>query len=115
MEKLGGGILLKDKVKKLKFFICVNIILATLIGVYAQNVTYRIVGDYLDRNPILYCLTMLTTLSIVLFMATPIVIDKFIKKSSVEKRVFIPYLIANGLIGIVTSMFSIFVLVMSYG
>ncbi|MGL6107241.1 hypothetical protein [Romboutsia sp.] len=107
--------MIKDKVKKLKFFICVNIILATIIGVYAQNITFYIVGDSLVRNPILYWLTILTVLSIALFVVTPIVIYRFIKKSSVEKRVFIPYLITNGLIGILTSMFSIFILVMSWG
>lgn len=107
--------MLKDKVKKFKVFICVNIILATLIGVYAQNITCYIVGDSLARNPVLYWLTILTVLSVVLFVATPILIYRFIKKTSVEKCVFIPYLIANSLIGILTSIFSIFVLVMSWG
>lgn len=107
--------MLKDKVKNLKFFICINIILATLMGVYAQGITCYIVGDYLDRNIVLYWLTILTVLSIVLFVATHIVINIIIGKISIEKVVFKPYLIANGLIGILTSVFSIFVLVMSWG
>lgn len=110
--------MLKDKVKKFKFFICVNIILATIIGVYAQDITSYIVGDYLlsiSGLYYLYPLTILTVLSIVLFLATPILIYRFVKKSSVEKQTFTLYLIANTLIGILTSMFSIFVLVMSWG
>lgn len=110
--------MLKDKVKKFKFFICVNIILATIIGVYAQDITSYIVGDYLlsiSGLYYLYPLTILTVLSIVLFLATPILIYRFVKKSSVEKQTFTLYLIANNLIGILTSMFSVFVLVMSWG
>lgn len=110
--------MLKDKVKKFKLFICVNIILATIIGVYAQGIISYIVGDYLlsiSGLYYLYPLTILTVLSIVLFLATPILIYRFVKKSSVEKQIFTLYLIANTLIGILTSMFSIFVLVMSWG
>lgn len=110
--------MLKDEVKKFKFFICINIILATIIGVYAQDIVSYIVGDYLLRVSglnYLYPLTMLTVLSIVLFLATPILIYRFVKKSSVKKQTFTLYLIANTLIGILTSMFSIFVLVMSWG
>ena len=107
----------KDKIKKFKFFICINIILATIIGVYAQDIAYYYSGDYSISNAqlYLYLLTILTMLSIVLFFTTPILIYRFIKKMSVEKRVFTMYLIANILIGIITSMFSLFVLAMSWG
>ena len=77
-------LLLKDKVKRFKFFICINILLATLIGVYAQNITCYIVGDSLARNQVLYWLTILTVLSIVLFVATPIFINRFIKKHQLK-------------------------------
>lgn len=110
--------MLKDKVKKCKFFICVNIILATIIGVYAQGITSYVVGDYLlsiSGFYYIYPLTILTVLSIVLFLTTPILIYRFIKKYSIEKQIFTSYLIANTLIGIPTSIFSIFVLIMSWG
>lgn len=107
--------LFKDKVKKFKFFVFVNIILATIIGVYAQDISYYIVGDSLARNQLLYWLTILTVISIALFLATPIFIYMVIKKLEIKKHVFTPYLIANGLIGILTSNFSIFVLAMSWG
>lgn len=108
--------MLKDKIKKFKFFICVNIILATIVGVYAQDIAYYIVGDYSvsDSELYLYLLTILTVLSIVLFFTTPILVYRFIKKTLVEKQIFTIYLIANILIGIQTSIFSVFVLAMSW-
>ena|GEM_PF-1224005 len=114
--------MLKDKIKKFKFFICVNIILATIIGVYAQDIDYYIVDTayYIVGNHFnsiselyLYLLTILTVLSIALFITTPILIYRFTKKTSVEKQIFTIYQIANILIGLQTSMFSLFVLGMS--
>lgn len=114
--------MLKDKIKKFKFFICVNIILATIIGVYAQDIdyfivdtAYYIVGDHFNSSSqlYLYVLTILTVLSIALFITTPILIYRFTKKTSVEKQIFTIYQIANILIGLQTSMFSLFVLGMS--
>lgn len=114
--------MLKDKIKKFKFFICVNIILATILGVYAQDIdyyivdtAYHIVGDHFNSisELYLYVLTILTVLSIALFITTPILIYRFTKKTSVEKQIFTIYQIANILIGLQTSLFSLFVLGMS--
>ena len=109
--------MLKDKIKKFKFLICVNIILATIIGVYAQDIAYYIVDNYSISSSelYLYVLTILTVLSIALFFTTPILIYRFTKKTSVEKQIFTIYLIANILIGLQTSMSSLFVLGMSWG
>ena len=38
--------IIKDKIKKFRIFIFINIILATVIGIYAQDIAYYIVGDY---------------------------------------------------------------------
>ena len=107
----------KDKIKKFKLFICVNIILATIIGMYAQDISYYYSGDYSVNNAqlYLYLLTILTAFSIILFFTTPILIYRFTKKISAEKRVFTIYLIADILIGILTSMSSVFILAMSWG
>ena len=105
----------KDKIKKIKLFIWGNILFATILGIYAQNITYHIVGDSLARDSLLFWLTILTITSIVLFLATPILIYNVINKSKIKKQIFVPHLIANYAIGISTSIFSIFVLVMSWG
>ena len=103
------------KVRKFEFFIGINIILATIIGIYAQDITYYIVGDTLARTSLLYCLTIVTVISIVLFLTPPLLIYNGIKKSKLSKRVFIKHLMANALIGSLTSIFSVFVLIMWWG
>lgn len=105
----------KNKVKIIKFFIWLNILFATIIGIYAQSITYHIVGDSLARDSLLFWLTILTVTSIVLFLVTPILICNVINKLRIEKQIFAPHLIANYVIGFSTSIFSIFVLVMSWG
>ncbi|MDU5022142.1 MAG: hypothetical protein E6269_16500 [Clostridiales bacterium] len=107
--------LFKDKIKIFKFFICGNIILATIIGIYAQGIASYIIGDSLSGYLYLYWLTILTVISIVLFLIVPILTYRFVKKSATKKQIFTLYLIANSFIGILTSMFSIFVLVMTCG
>lgn len=104
-----------NKVRKLEMFIGLNIILATIIGVYGQDITYYIVGDTLTRTSLLCCLTILTVISIVLFLTPPLLIYRGIKKSKISRRVFIKYLIADALIGSLTSIFSLFVLIMWWG
>ena len=66
--------IIKDKVKEFRIFIVINIILATAIGTYAQNIAYYIVDDYSINTAqlYLYILTALTTLSIILFLVIPI-------------------------------------------
>ncbi len=107
--------LFKDKIKRFKFFICGNIILATIIGIYAQDIASYIIGDSLSGYLYLYWLTVLTVISIALFLIVPIFTYRFVKKSATKKQIFTLYLIANSFIGISTSMFSIFVLVMTCG
>lgn len=105
----------KDRIKRFKFYICVNIILATIIGIYAQDIASYVIGDSLSGYLYLQWLTILTVISIVLFLVVPILIYKFVEKSALEKQIFTLYLIANSFIGILTSMFSIFILIMTYG
>lgn len=105
----------KDRIKRFKFYICVNIILATIIGIYAQDIASYVIGDSLSGYLYLQWLTILTVISIVLFLAVPILIYRFVKKSALEKQIFTLYIIANSFIGILTSMFSIFVLIMTCG
>lgn len=107
--------LFKDKIKRFKFFICGNIILATIIGIYAQDIASYVIGDSLSGYLYLHWLTILTVISIVLFLVVPILTYKIVKKSAIEKQIFTMYLIANSFIGILTSMFSIFVLIMTCG
>ena len=72
--------IIKDKIKKFRIFIFINIILATVIGIYAQDIAYYIVGDYSVNiaQLYLYILTVLTILSIILLVTKVKKTDEYI-------------------------------------
>ena len=108
--------MINEKIKRFKFFVCVSIILATIMGGYAQDIAYYIVGNSPNTTQIyLNLLTILTVLSVGLFVVTPIGIYIFIKKTSVDDLILNLCLIADIAIGALTSVFSIFVMAMSWG
>lgn len=108
--------MITEKITRFKFFVCVSIILATIMGVYAQDIAYYIVGNSPNTTQIyLNLLTILTVLSVGLFVVTPIGIYIFIKKTSVDDLILNLCLIADIAIGALTSVFSIFVMAMSWG
>ena len=82
----------------------------------AQDIAYYIVGNSPNTTQIyLNLLTILTVLSVGLFVVTPIGIYIFIKKTSVDDFILNLCLIADIAIGALTSVFSIFVMAMSWG
>ena len=110
--------IIKDKIKEFRIFIFINIILATVIGTYAQNIASYVVGDYSINitQLYLYILTVLTTLSIILFLIIPILIHLFMKKHQLKDEYLLYILLVVDIsIGILTSIFSVFVLAMSWG
>ena len=108
--------MITEKITRFKFFVCVNIILATIMGGDAQDIAYYIVGNSPNTTQIyLNLLTILTVLSVGLFVVTPIGIYIFIKKTSVDDFILNLCLIADIAIGALTSVFSIFVMAMSWG
>lgn len=111
----GGRRMLVNKIRKFEIFTSINIILATIIGIYAQDITYYIVGDTLTTTALLYCLIIVTVISNVLFLTPPLLIYNGIKKSKLSKRVFIRYLMVDTIIGSLTSVWSLFVLIMCWG
>lgn len=99
-----------DFIKRLKIFICGSIALATLLGLKAQYIAYYI-GNHIEKISPLYCLTVLTVISIILFLITHLLIYKFIQK----QKKFDPYIIINSIVGIYVSSFSLFVMIMWWG
>lgn len=76
----GGRRMLVNKIRKFEIFIVINIILATIIGICAQDITYYIVGDTLASTSLLYYLTIITVINNVLFLTPPLLIYNGIKK-----------------------------------
>lgn len=106
----------KDKIKEFKLFICLIILLATILGVYAQQIALYCSGEYgVHTELALIILTISTIVSILLFITVPISIYIFMKKVTVKKRVFVMYIVADILIAIPTTMFSVFALLMNWG
>ena len=97
--------------KKIKLFMCASIALATILGVYAQSISYYISNTFVKISP-LYCLTIITMVSIALFLIPPILILKAIKNQRIQEKGVTPYLIISSLIGVLVSIFSLFVLIM---
>jgi len=83
----------------------VNLIFATILGIYGQDISY-----YLNnRNPTIELttvITIVTFLSIGLYIVTPFLVFKFLK---LKKVYLIVCIIICALIGLPISLFSFFV------
>ncbi|NEU04842.1 hypothetical protein [Clostridium senegalense] len=105
-----------DSIKRFKIFMFGNILLATILGVFAQDIAYYISDNInIVKLSAVYCLTALTLISILLFLITPILICRCIKKQGQKKGRFIIYIFIDSIIGILTSTFSMFVMIMWWG
>lgn len=95
-----------------KWFVMYGImILATILGVYGQDISYYINNSIENFSPIFY-LTIITLISILLFLTPPMLISQFNKKQKNESEGFNLYFGFNAVICAMTSAFSLFVLLM---
>lgn len=94
-----------------RIFIFVIMILATTVGIYGQIISYYISKNIIEISP-LHCLTILTAITIFLFLTSHTMIYRSIKKEKIKGNLITLSLIINSLMGIPVSFFSIFVLLM---
>lgn len=94
--------------KRVQVLIIGSLLVATAFGIYGQHVSYFI-GDHVAYTNPVYCLTLLTVISLLLYGLTPVFTFVYARK------LFVPYLLANGLLGVPVSFFSLFVLAMWWG
>lgn len=94
--------------KSVQVLIIGSVLVATAFGIFGQHISYFIGDQIAYANP-LYCLTVLTVVSLLLYAFTPIFTFVYARK------LFVPYLLANGLLGVPVSFFSLFVLAMWWG
>lgn len=73
----------------IEFFIYINIIVATILGIYCQSLSYAI-NDKIEKISPLYWLTILTIISILLFLTNHRLIHKYINMQ--EKERYVPYI-----------------------
>lgn len=100
--------------KKLKIIIFLSIIIATVLGIYAQDISYFIDGNLMDIS-LIHSITIITVVSMLLYLATPILVYKHTKKQKTPKKNLSFYLWANSILGIPISAWSFFVMVMWWG
>lgn len=112
MDLLGEEIMFKEK-NKIRVFIYTSMILAFLLGGYGQDIS-EYCKSHMGAPSYIHYLTVATILSILLFIIPPILIYKLNKKKVLGELEFVIYYLINGFIGIMTSLFSLFALAMSY-
>lgn len=105
--------MLVEEGNKIRVFLYGSILVAIILGVYAQNIAYFLYNN-LDI-PLLVGLSLITILSILLFLIPPIMRSKVNRRNKVRKKEINIYLGINTLIGIVISAFSLIVLVAWWG
>ena len=105
--------MIKEKLKSL-FYLYIAMIIATLLGVYGQSITYYIYEN-IAKISLEYCITVITMISISLFILPPILIFKSNRKDGITNKKFDIYYIINIMIGGTTSTFSLFVMIMWWG
>lgn len=100
--------LFKDKKHNIAFM---ALIIATVLGIYAQSITY-----YITRNiiglPLGLTIGIITVISYALFIGPAVKINNDNKKSGKSDKIDKIYLTLNAIIGIPISAFSFFVMIM---
>ncbi|WP_141431130.1 hypothetical protein [Bacillus sp. 03113] len=91
-----------------------GIILATILGIFGQGISYFMNENIAEIYPVYY-LTALTMISVFLYLVTPVLIYISIKKQKIEKEKFGVYVLVTCAIGLPTSLWSLFVLAMWWG
>ncbi len=103
--------LFKDKYQNLAYL---ALVIAIILGVYAQDITYYINKNIINM-PLGLLIIIITIISLLLFIAPSILINKNNKKTGEIDKVMKIYMIINVLIAVPVSAFSIFVMIMWQG
>lgn len=96
-------------------WICLYISLtfATILGIFGQRIAHFIYY-VLEFNPV-YSLTIITIISVFLYLTIPLLGYILVKKQKVEKHSLLGFTVIVFSIGLPVSLWSLFVLVMWFG
>jgi len=100
--------------KKTTAIILGSLILATIFGVFGQGMAYFLNENFAKIPPIYY-LTVLTIISVFLYLISFVMTYLQYKKQGIEEVKLVSYFSVIGCIGILTSCWSILVLAMWWG
>ncbi len=99
--------MLVQKRNKIRLFLYGSMLMAIVLGVYAQDITY-LLYDNLDI-PLMIGLSIPTILSIILFFSPSILIPKLDKENIVSEKEFNIYFSINIITATIISSFSFIV------
>ncbi len=102
---------------KFKCFVVISVILASVIGIYGQTMTYYIVDNIFTRGTLstVACITSLTILSILLFLVSSMATFVGIKQSKLREEVFSKYLFVDLILGCLISLWSVLIITVWWG
>ena len=106
---------MRRQTKELILLFVIQTFLASMIGVYAQDIAHYLVQDSLITEMYLMCLMQLTISSLMGFSVPLFIVMKVINQPVLKNKVFLSVFIVHVIIGCFVSQFSLFVLAMSCG
>lgn len=95
-------------------YVYMALIIAIVLGVYAQDITYYI-SENVINIPRGLCIAIITIISLSLFIIPSVIIIKNKKNSGNIDKIMKIYLMINAIVGVPVSAFSIFVMLMWMG
>ncbi|MFU1996206.1 hypothetical protein [Priestia megaterium] len=99
---------------KANLLICIFLILATVLGIFGQDISYFMDKHIMKLSPIYY-LTAITYLSIFLYLITILLTYIFNKKNKLKKSILDLYWLVILGFSLFISFWSLFVLAMWWG
>lgn len=100
--------------RKANIIIFGSLILATIFGIFGQGMAYFLKENFVEISPIYY-LTVLTIISIFLYLSCFVLTYLQYKKQRINKGRLKIYFSVFGCISLLTSCWSLFVLAMWWG
>lgn len=93
----------------------VLIIIATLLGLFGQALAYYVDEIMASNVPPIYYLTIITIISIILYLATPLLVYLLVKVKKIDNKFNDVYILGVAMIGLIVSLWSVFVCLMWWG
>ena len=101
--------------KKWHFLLWVLIISATLLGLFGQALAYFVDEIMASNVPPIYYLTIITVISIILYLATPFLVSVLVKFKKTDNKFNDVYILGTVMVGLIVSLWSVFVCIMWWG
>lgn len=97
---------------KANVFVVSSLIVATVLGVYAQDITYFIVGNLINNISLFQCITVVTVSSWFLYVGTFVLTYFYTKKKIFSENLFLAYAVVFICVGGWVSLRSLFIFAM---